>query len=149
MPVEQALTQAAQSVLEMMFFAGTEPGSPAAGLAELQVEVRFDGLRRGALILEMPERCARAMAASFAGVPEAEALPQEAVHQVAAELSNMICGATLARVEPNGLFKLSAPLVRPAAGRAALEPEPSECWLQIPAMENGLLHLALILMENA
>jgi CheY-specific phosphatase CheX len=149
MPFEQVLTDAARSVLEMMFFAETEPGSPAVGAGELRIRICFDGRCRGGLTIEMPEKCARAMAASFEGVPAAEALPEEAVHHVAAELSNMICGAALARLDPNGLFNLRVPLVTQVPAEGAAESGTGECWLQVPSMENGLLHLVLALGEAA
>jgi hypothetical protein len=71
------------------------------------------------------------------------------VHQVAAELSNMICGATLARLDPNGLFNLSSPLVTQTPVPALDESMALECWLQIPSMQDGLLHLILALEDAA
>lgn len=147
--VAHALQEAAQFVLETMFFAESEPiPAPAGPPAEAQVAVgiSFDGARRGSLSIGMPESCARAMAGSFEGVPDPELLPAANVGQVAGELANMICGATLARLDPDGLFNLGSPALQ--AQFSPVAAPASECWLQIPYMGEGLLHLALALEDR-
>jgi CheY-specific phosphatase CheX len=160
MPVEQTLKEAAQFVLEAMFFAESEPvaapDSPQPG--QISVHVSFQGECRGNLAIAMPESYGRAMTASFEGLPDIDNIPAVAVGQVAAELANMICGATLARLNRDGLFTLNSPLVThefplPALESAASAPlsasvSVSECWLQIPYMGDGLMHLALALEDQ-
>jgi len=148
MSLEQTLREAAQFVLETMFFAESEPvaapDNPQPG--QIFVWISFQGQRRGMLAIGMPESHARALAGSFEGLPDPNGISMEIVDQVAAELANMICGATLTRLDHDGLFTLNSPsLTRDLP--AALEPLASECWLQIAYMGDGLMHLALAL-EN-
>lgn len=153
MPTEQALTDAAQSVLEMMFFAESELAEaplavPEAG--QVFMEIEFDGERSGRLSIEMPESCARAMAGNFEGVPDAGQIPVETVDQVAAEFVNMICGAALTRMDPHGLFALASPRVT-RERRAAASPSAAsqcagrECWLRMPYLGEAVIGLALTL----
>jgi CheY-specific phosphatase CheX len=159
MPVEQSLREAAQFVLETMFFAESEPvaAPDTPQPMQISVQVSFQGQCRGNLAIAMPESYARAMAGSFEGLPDTENIPAVAVSQVAAELVNMICGATLARLNRDALFTLNSPSITPefplpapeSSASAPVSPSVSasvsECWLQIPYMGDGLMHLALAL----
>ncbi len=154
MPVEQTLREAAQFVLETMFFAESEPaaapGTPQS--EQISVQVSFQGRCRGNLAIAMPESYGRAMAGSFEGLPDAENIPAVAVNQVASELANMICGATLARLHQDALFSLNPPSVTHAFSLPPPESSASasvaECWLQILYMGDGLMHLALALEDQ-
>jgi hypothetical protein len=150
MPVEQTLREAAQFVLETMFFAESEPAAaqelPTDG--QVGVQLSFDGQRRGRLVIQMPGAQARGLAGAFEGFPDADAVPAEAVEHVTAELANMVCGATLARLDPDGLFTLHSPSLTCDFPVAAGEPIVSECWLQVPYIADGLMYLALALEEK-
>lgn len=151
MPIEQALKEAAQCVLETMFFAESEPAAAPGPVSsdKVRVEVPFEGHRRGRLAMEIPRNCAGAMAASFEGMPDAGGLPEGAIEHVAAELSNMICGATLTRLDPDGLFHLGTPALTQEAVPAPSGFAAVECWLLMPSIDGGLMHLTLALEEAA
>lgn len=146
------LIEAAQFVLETMFFAESEPVSETMGaplLADrcIRAEVSFRGDRTGRLLIGLPESCARALAAGFEGIPDEAAVPQASLEQVVKESANMICGATLTRLFPDGLFQLGSPEINLAEG--ALMASTSEAWLRISYMEDAILHLALTVEEHA
>ncbi len=188
---EAVLREAAQFVLETMFFAASEPipppgiplpeppleagtgpgrpskqegtalGAAAPGSvvpansskdAQIRVEISFEGDKRGRLSIGLPEPCARIMAASFEGIPDADAVGEASVAYVVLELANMICGATLTRLQGDGMFRLGSPEIsspelnlQPAEGPL---PAPCQCWLRIPFMDDAVLHLALELEDQ-
>lgn len=145
----QALLDAAQFVLETMFFVESEPAlsPPLPPEGWLLAEVSFTGDKRGRLILSLPEPCARSMAAGFEGIPDEAAISEAGIRQAVLELSNMICGATLTRLHPEGLFRLGSPGFASAQSAPANSTD-SECWLLLPGWEGAMLHLAFGLDET-
>jgi hypothetical protein len=133
------MTEAAQRTLETMFFAvpdsvSESPLRPAGDLiaASLTFRGRPDG-RFGVLV---SEPLARAFAANFFGCEEGSEMAARHVTGVIAELSNMICGAALTRIESEAAFDLAAPRT---FRLAASEPppdftagSPSVCRLEFP-----------------
>jgi hypothetical protein len=113
-PLRQAVTEAAQRVLEAMCFAdvtgaeGEEPGDDAFG-----VEVRFHGSENGLFRMWMNDAVACRLAADFLGLEEAG--PEEG-RQVALELANMICGSAVSHLSRSGALRLDPP--RACAGTA-------------------------------
>src|SRR5579872_3956525 len=108
---EQALSQAAADVLETMFFTNlAEEGVPAPLLTEpsLSARLSFRGDRFGCLGLRVPLETAREIAGNFLGL-EGPELTEARVGEVICELSNMVCGSLLGRLERNGLFALARP----------------------------------------
>ncbi len=155
MPVLHILKEAAESVLETMFFAETAEGGPAPlGGSPVIAEVVFhahyeDGECLGRLSLAMPENCAKSIAADFEGIGGLGDVPPVAADQVALELANIICGATLTRMDAKGLFTLDSPVIASEFSKPAPGAKAAECWLEIPSADEGVLHLAIALENNS
>ena len=109
--IEAALAESVQEVLEKMFFvdlADSPPGeTPAGGIA---AELNFDGNPPGSFRLVLDQAAARSAAADFLGEDPAE-LSDEQMNEVVCELSNMICGSVLSRIESTATFRLSKPAI--------------------------------------
>lgn len=137
-PEPALLGQTAREILETMFFVSPEdvvkPDPAPAGL--LAAELKFEGALTGWFCIQLQESCARAMAGNFSGALDPNELSPESVAGVLCELANMVCGATLSRMDPNAIFKLSAPQLG-SQGRAG---EGLNQWL---SMDEGLIGLHL------
>jgi CheY-specific phosphatase CheX len=72
------------------------------------MRVQFSGPFRGSLLMAAEDEAAELFAPAFLGV-DGEELEPGTVGAVLAEMANMICGATVSRIEPDGLFSLSSP----------------------------------------
>jgi CheY-specific phosphatase CheX len=103
------LAQAAEDVLENMFFAGVmgELEMPAGG-ERLCATVAFAGTSSGELGVSAPRSTAAALAAGFLGA-EDEEVSDSQVLAVVGELANVLCGAVLGRMKPDGQFTISPP----------------------------------------
>lgn len=158
MPVSEAhqwLSQAAAEVLETMFFTtlaeeAAEPGEaePAEPVAApcLSVRLSFRGAVSGRLGIRVPPDTGRRIAANFLGIEPAEATGAQ-IEDVLCELSNMLCGSVLSRLQSESVFELLRPEIGPpeagwlpdhpvACRTLALEEEGAlEVWL-----ETGALH---------
>jgi CheY-specific phosphatase CheX len=134
----QACRDAALEVLEMMFFtlpeSEPESGGPPCALEQC-CEAIFEGSMEGRMRLSITEGCANILAAAFLGKDEGE-ISQAERESMLAELTNMICGATMSRLEPSGRLR-----IRPPAIVRECHSCPSP-WLRIP-LEGGSLALAL------
>jgi CheY-specific phosphatase CheX len=113
MPPESApeiMRDAAREIFETMFFIAPEESASAEQWENaIGAEVEFSGAACGRFEIEVEEPFAQELAASFSGVMDPSEMAPEAVSQVLCELANMICGATLSRMEPTALFKLNPP----------------------------------------
>lgn len=141
--VEQLLSEAAAEVLETMFFTSlAAEGEAAPPMIEPVVCacLSFHGARSGHLGVRVPLETAREVAANFLGLEDAE-LTEARVGDVICELSNMVCGLVLGRLENSGLFELARPELgsgedgcprnAPAVSRTlALEGGVMEVWLE-------------------
>jgi CheY-specific phosphatase CheX len=110
-PFQRALRDSVEEVLEKMFFvqALEEPSGVAAAPGELiAVKLTFEGSPSGTLTVCISTAAARQIAADFLGEDET-ALSTAQVGEVVCELSNMICGSVLSRVESSTTFRLAAP----------------------------------------
>jgi CheY-specific phosphatase CheX len=138
--VRRALEEAVLEVLETMCFEFPvdEPseGGPPEGDA-VQAMAQFDGSLRGQLHVALAGAAARRLAAAFLGLEESEVGEQQ-VLQMASELANMLCGATLSRLEPHGRLRIATP----EAGRGG-PPCAGHCWLWFP-LEQGAVAATLI-----
>jgi CheY-specific phosphatase CheX len=111
-----ALQESVVDVLERMFFIGPleEPlGEPESSSRSIAVHLDFDGDPPGSLTLRTTVAAARSIAADFLG-EDGEVLSVQQVEEVLCELTNMICGAVLSRVESRAVFRLGVPQVLPA-----------------------------------
>lgn len=108
--MSEALGSAMQSVLEKMFF--TMPDGEANGEhlpTHHRVGMTFTGAYWGNFELRITPDLARAIAENFTGVMDRDELPDEKVLEVVAELTNMICGATLSHWTGDKMFSLGSP----------------------------------------
>jgi hypothetical protein len=140
-PEPALLGQTARDILETMFFVSpedaAEPNPCPADL--LTAELRFEGALSGWFGIHVQETCARSLAGNFAGIMDPGELRPETMVEVLCELANMVCGATLSRMDPDAIFKLSSPrLVLP--GRLNEDPDRITQWL---SMDEGLIGLQL------
>jgi len=115
--LKQALADSIAETLEAMFFTSCLEAvetTPQSGL-EMVARVEFEGHPSGRLTVRMAARTARAIAAGFLGEDE-DAISPRQVADVLCELTNMICGFVLSRVESAEGFRLREPRLTPAAG---------------------------------
>lgn len=116
--LEAALRDALTDVLNKMFFIGDlddarqppEGVSDSGTVAELAARVHFQGQPSGDLLLVLNRRAAHGIAADFLG-EDRSGLDDRQVEEVFCELTNMICGAVLSRVESAATFKLASPVL--------------------------------------
>lgn len=109
--LEQILDRVTEEALETMFFSGIlGPALPVFGDDAVTAMVEFTGSDRGVLRLSADMATATIHTANFLGLSEEEA-PLEDIHAVVGELANVICGATLAQIRPDGRFLISPPRV--------------------------------------
>jgi CheY-specific phosphatase CheX len=140
-PVQLALRDAVEEVLEKMFFVQTiesereESDSPER---EVAASLTFEGSPPGSLTLRVTDEAARTIAADFLGTEEAS-LSSGQVGEVVCELANMICGSVLSRVESSAAFRLAEPrLLSPDGPRRQPETE-NHRSIHIARMGNGTL----------
>ena len=111
--MQRVFLESVGEVLETMFFTGVveeeakeeNPTIVSAGLA-------FHGNLSGRFGVRVPHSTGRQMASSFLGLDEDE-LSEEQIGDVVCELTNMICGSVLSRVEAGARFELMHPEVDP------------------------------------
>lgn len=141
--MEQVLSEAAAEVLETMFFTSlATEGEAAPPITEpvICASLSFHGARSGHLGVRVPLETAREIAANFLGLEDAE-LTEARVGDVICELSNMVCGLVLGKLQSSGLFELTRPELgsgesgcppnAPASSRTlALEGGVMEVWLE-------------------
>lgn len=137
-PEPALMAQVAREILETMFFVSpedaAEPNPYPADL--LIVELKFEGALSGWFSIQVQETCARSIAGNFAGVMDSSELSPEAMTGVLCELANMVCGATLSRLDPDAIFNLGSPqLISPD--------RPAEGLIQWLRMDEGLIGLQL------
>jgi hypothetical protein len=107
---EQVLDTVVNEVLETMFFSAVfGPGTETEG-PRMTACVSFSGSHSGALEVSALEGTVTALACSFLGVMEDE-LPKGQAPAMLGEMANVLCGALLGRVEPEGRFRIAPPEV--------------------------------------
>ncbi len=118
--LNRALRDSVQEVLEKMFFVEPveEPPSDAdAHEGEMVVGLAFEGVPPGELTLRVTTSAALQIAADFLG-EDASDLPPAKVEEVVRELTNMICGSVLSRVESSATFRLASPRILTGEARS-------------------------------
>lgn len=103
------LAQSVQEVLESMCF--TMIDAPADEpeqypVPRIDVELEFRGAREGTFWLSFPQHTAEEVAAAFSG---ADSIDAQRTAEVLQELANIMCGATLSRIDGDSLFDLGSP----------------------------------------
>ena len=116
------LADCTTEVLEEMFFVSSLIEQPEMVPVEdaLIADVFFHGAPSGHLTMLVSRASARSIAADFLGEDE-PAVSQQQVEEVIAELSNIICGSVLSRIESDATFRLEPPRVRWAGSSVAQE----------------------------
>lgn len=137
--LDLALSEAAAHVLETMFFTSlAEDGEPTPITGPcICTRVSFHGGAAGRLGVRVPFETAREIAANFLGVEGGE-LTEARVDDVICELTNMICGLVLGRLD--GLFELSHPEVGPRETRC---PRAEQAVCRTLALEGGAIEVWL------
>lgn len=143
--LRRALEEAVLEVLETMCFefpiADPETGgSPEE--AAVRASARFEGSLRGQLQVALTGEAPGRLAAAFLGLEEERVGGQEML-LMASELANMLCGASLSRLEPQGRLRIAPP----EAGWGGA-PCAGGCWLHFP-LEQGGLAASLVLEEES
>src|SRR5690348_7671396 len=114
MPVtelDQWLADGAAEVLETMFFTSLaeEPEAPPlANAPSVCARVSFRGAPSGKLGIRAPVETGRRIASNFLGLEE-QAVTETQIADVIGELSNMVCGWVLSRLESHTIFELQHP----------------------------------------
>lgn len=136
--VVDSAVEAAVEVLDTMFFelpAGTPQvweGPPPDALCAL---VRFAGTSEGRLAVVLEPLSVHRLAAAFLGMDEGETTEGQAA-DVLCELANMICGASLSRLNPDSRIVIESPKVVPVSEVSAAP------WVRFP-LECGSLAISL------
>lgn len=126
--LRNACRQAVLEVLETMFFEvplDEDIPAPVHQPDALIARAYFDGSLEGWLCVAISQSCAGPLAAGFLGLEEEETGEDER-RSMLIELTNIVCGATLSRLEPSGRLHIHQPV---------LVPSPHLCgspWLRFP-----------------
>jgi hypothetical protein len=105
------LDSCSEQVLETMFFTPVlDRAAPEDGFGRERVAVNlvFRGKPSGAFEVDVDPGAARALAAGFLGIEEAEVVDAQ-VDQVLAEFTNMTCGSALSSLGRVEYFNLDTP----------------------------------------
>lgn len=144
---DQALLESAAEVLETMFFTsvvgeGVPDSSPGPWVS---ADLCFRGSLSGRFGVRLPVTTALRIAASFLGEEEDSLTPDRA-GEVVCELSNMLCGSVLSRLESEAAFELSHPHFDPQGSVFPDEGRPVHRLLE---SEDGPLALWLDLDQSS
>ncbi len=145
MSVEQAteaLCQAAQQVLESMFFLAADVTilPPAwENHSMLFAQVEFHGSWGGRCAVGVPEFLARTLAGNFTGLTDPAEIRPEIMIQVMCEFTNMICGSTITRMGCPGIVALSPPHLIEEWPRPNRRAQVAECRLDTG---EGVVHVS-------
>lgn len=141
----RALEEAALEVLETMCFefpvAEPEAGG-APGGDTVRASARFEGSLRGVLHVALTADAAQRLAAAFLGMEE-DGVGEPQVLQMASELANMLCGATMSRLEPHGRLRIAPPVAERGGARLR-----DGSWLRFP-LERGAAAVMLLCEEES
>lgn len=143
--LERHLSEAAADVLGTMFFAGVEEdlaGTVAeTGEPRMATWLEFHGACSGKLGLSLDRAAAGNLAASFFG-DAGDSEPEQDCRSVMAELTNMVCGAMLSRLDRQSIFCLGSPEEMPPGA------EPNGEIVRTLRLEEGLLRLAFSIEDG-
>ncbi len=141
-PAKAECEAAMLEVLETMFFELPEDEAvlldspPEEAVAATAL---FGGDMQGSLCVAAGPWAARRLAASFLGREDESTITEAEVRLVACEMTNMVCGNALSRIEPHGSFRIDTPEIGPP-GIAR------RSWLTFP-LEAGAVAMYLNLAE--
>jgi CheY-specific phosphatase CheX len=105
--IQKIFLESASEVLETMFFTGIEDENASdADITKVSAELGFNGHPSGKFGVQVPLETGRLIAANFLG---SEEITDAQVAEVVGELSNMLCGSVLSRLEAGARFELFHP----------------------------------------
>ncbi|MFN7994809.1 MAG: chemotaxis protein CheX [Bryobacteraceae bacterium] len=141
------LTSAVEEILETMCFTpvlssaeGDPPPDVEASGPKLCAEVQFHGSPSGGFRVGVPKKLAQAVGAAFLGQEETEVSDSQA-EEVVCELTNMICGSVLSRLESKTIFKITHPELIPVTGKIGFDAAAADRWFDLG---DGALNVSLI-----
>ncbi len=141
--LDQLLRGAVDAVLETMFFSTLlGPAEPDTGTAVLEAHVSFHGRPSGSLAVCLSEPSARLLASGFLGEDE-EVLTDSQPGEIVCELTNMLCGSLVSKLESEQSFALGSPELVGAATRADAARDDPPTVRQSFQLENGILTVTL------
>lgn len=139
------IRSAVEDALETMFFTTllgvSEPGSAAAE-AGVQARVPFRGTPSGTCTMYLDWRAARRLTANLLGELEPDVGESE-IMAVSGELTNILAGSVISRMQSEALFELGTPEVVPVANPPQLDVDCPGRASRSFALERGTLTLAL------
>ncbi|MHB1673429.1 MAG: chemotaxis protein CheX [Acidobacteriaceae bacterium] len=142
---DQLISGSVDAVLETMFFSALlGPAEAESGPAVLEARLAFHGRSSGTLAVRLSEPSARLLAAGFLGEDE-ETLTEAQLSQMVCELSNMVCGSLVSKLESEEHFDLDSPQFVAAGSTAAAVPDAPPAARQSFELENGILTVTLYL----
>ena len=108
--IDSYVETAAVQAFEVMCFAELTPAQEYMAIEGKRIvaQVDFDHEASGQMRMELPPAVAQAIAANFFGDDDG-ALSDTQVRSMVAELTNIICGSLLSRLNPTSLMMLSSP----------------------------------------
>jgi hypothetical protein len=117
----------------MCFVAAEEvPGpEPNPAVAQIAAQVEFRGYWTGRCMVETPESCARIITGNFTGELDPDRVAAGNMIELLCEFANIVCGATITRLQCPGIVTLAPPHLIyewPTAGRPS-ETSAVERWL--------------------
>jgi len=136
--LRQRAVEAAVEVLDTMFFelpADRPEDCDSPRPEDLCALTTFTGTAEGCFAVALEAHSLNRLSASFLGADEDEITEGLGSH-VLCELANMLCGATLSRVDPNSHIVISTPRVGSSSEVS------SSPWVRFP-MECGSLAISL------
>jgi CheY-specific phosphatase CheX len=134
--LENALAECTVEALEQMFFVRALEGTPSDGAeadSDLICRVDFAGETSGCLALRITVEAARSIAAGFLGEDDG-ALSEVQVGEVLCELTNIVCGSLLSRIESGTTFRLDSPQIAAPENSAS-----GEAVVHSVGLDNGVL----------
>jgi CheY-specific phosphatase CheX len=106
------VNSSASEVLETMFFTGVLGETENLPTDPITTRLNFRGTPSGSFGLSLSQDSSRQIAAGFLAEDEQE-ISQERVDEVVCELTNMLCGSLLSKIESEATFELSHPELAP------------------------------------
>lgn len=145
----QLLSTTVNSVLETMFFSivlgSTEP---QANGAVIQSRLNFQGRPSGEFRICLSEPSARLLAAGFLGEDD-QTLTDLQTGLVVCEMTNMLCGALLSKLQSEESFDLGTPELAPYPSEFVFDSEVHCVARQSFALQGGILTVSLELERSA
>jgi CheY-specific phosphatase CheX len=110
--LDQLVNASASEVLETMFFTGILGTASDLPADPITTRLNFRGTPSGSFGLSFSHDSSRQIAAGFLAEEEQD-ISQMQINEVICELTNMLCGSLLSRIDSETSFDLSHPELAP------------------------------------